>query len=118
MNINKHMNMNIHINIHTHDHARKVLPYKPQGIPVSLPAGLQLEAFWRRNYPIILGCVALLMVMFLWRFMYRVASVFISFSETMAKYGFLALSAALVSFAVSTSPPAIYHLLPLVLDAV
>lgn len=61
-------------------------------------AGLQAEAFWRRNYPIILACVAFLLVMLLWRIMYGVASTFISFSEGMAKYGFLALASSIVAF--------------------
>ncbi|XP_074588377.1 uncharacterized protein LOC141844244 [Curcuma longa] len=59
---------------------------------------LQMEAFWRRNYLVIMGAGAVAVCIFLWRIMFGVASTFIGLSEGMAKYGFLALATAIVAF--------------------
>ncbi|PON48616.1 import inner membrane translocase subunit [Trema orientale] len=61
--------------------------------------GLQIEAFFSRNYLVLLGAGALVACALLWRIMFGVANTFIGFSEGMAKYGFLALSSAIVAFA-------------------
>ncbi|KAI3890962.1 hypothetical protein MKX03_015588 [Papaver bracteatum] len=60
--------------------------------------GLHVEAFWRRNYLSILGAGAFGLCLILWRVMFGIADTFIGFSEGMAKYGFLALSSAMVAF--------------------
>ncbi|KAJ4831384.1 LOW QUALITY PROTEIN: hypothetical protein Tsubulata_044210 [Turnera subulata] len=57
--------------------------------------GLQVEAFWRRNYLFLFGAGGVLVVALLWRIMFGIASTFVGLSEGMAKYGFLALSAAM-----------------------
>ncbi|XP_062092290.1 uncharacterized protein LOC133798110 [Humulus lupulus] len=61
--------------------------------------GLQIEAFFRRNYLFVLGAVGVVACALLWRIMFGIANTFIGFSEGMAKYGFLALSTAIVAFA-------------------
>ncbi|KAF4380059.1 hypothetical protein F8388_018183 [Cannabis sativa] len=61
--------------------------------------GLQIEAFFRRNYLFVLGAVGVVACALLWRIMFGIANTFIGFSEGMAKYGFLALSSAIVAFA-------------------
>jgi hypothetical protein len=66
--------------------------------------GLQVEAFWRRNYMILVGAGAVVVCVALWRIMFGIASTFVGLSEGMAKYGFLALATALVAFAVSSIP--------------
>ncbi|KAG0481712.1 hypothetical protein HPP92_012570 [Vanilla planifolia] len=60
--------------------------------------GLQLEAFWKRNYLFILGAGGLVVCIALWRIMFALASSFVGLSEGMAKYGFLALATAIVAF--------------------
>lgn len=64
-------------------------------------AGLHVEAFWKRNYLLLVGAVGVGVCILLWRIMFGIASTFVGLSEGMAKYGFLALAAAMVSFAVS-----------------
>lgn len=64
---------------------------------------LQIEAFWRRNYLVLLGAGAFVVCILLWRVLFGIATTFIGFSEGMAKYGFLALSSAIVAFTVSCS---------------
>ena len=64
-------------------------------------AGLQVEAFWKRNVMILVGAAGVLSCFLLWQLMYGVANMFVSFSEGMAKFGFLAMAAATVSFTVS-----------------
>ncbi|XP_073017692.1 uncharacterized protein [Primulina eburnea] len=59
---------------------------------------LQREAFWKRNYLVILGAGGLVVCILLWRVLFGIANMFIGFSEGMAKYGFLALSSAIVAF--------------------
>ncbi|KAF5467552.1 hypothetical protein F2P56_017368 [Juglans regia] len=61
--------------------------------------GLQIEAFFRRNSLILIGAGGLLVCALLWRIMFGIASTFVGLSEGMAKYGFLALSSAIVAFA-------------------
>ncbi|XP_017984564.1 PREDICTED: uncharacterized protein LOC18587520 [Theobroma cacao] len=61
--------------------------------------GLHLEAFFKKNYLILFGAGGVLLCVLLWRIMFGIANSFIGLSEGMAKYGFLALSTAIVSFA-------------------
>ncbi|XP_006643799.2 uncharacterized protein LOC102705949 [Oryza brachyantha] len=61
--------------------------------------GLQVEAFWRRNYMLLVGAGAVVVCIALWRVMFGIASTFVGLSEGMAKYGFLALATAMVTFA-------------------
>ncbi|KAH6773865.1 import inner membrane translocase subunit [Perilla frutescens var. hirtella] len=61
-------------------------------------ARLQIEAFWKRNYMVVLGAGGLVVCILLWRLLFGIATTFIGFSEGMAKYGFLALSSAIVAF--------------------
>jgi len=63
--------------------------------------GLHLEAFWKRNYLVVVGAVAVLSCLLLWRIMFGIASLFVSLSEGMAKFGFLALAAGMVAIGVS-----------------
>ena len=63
--------------------------------------GLQMEAFWRTNYLVLVGVVGVFVWIALWRLMFGVASTFVGLSEGMAKYGFLALASAIVAFSVS-----------------
>ncbi|KAL0401061.1 UNVERIFIED_CONTAM: hypothetical protein Slati_4136000 [Sesamum latifolium] len=60
--------------------------------------GLQIEAFWMRNHLVILGAGGFVVSILLWRVLFGIASTFVGFSEGMAKYGFLALSSAIVAF--------------------
>ncbi|XP_020699002.1 uncharacterized protein LOC110111444 [Dendrobium catenatum] len=60
--------------------------------------GLQLEAFWKRNYLFILGAGGLVLCIALWKILFGLASTFVGLSEGMAKYGFLALATAIVAF--------------------
>ncbi|CAA6661890.1 unnamed protein product [Spirodela intermedia] len=60
--------------------------------------GLQTEAFWKRNYLVLVGAAGVLLCIVLWRLMFGVASTFVGLSEGMAKYGFLALASAMVAF--------------------
>ncbi|KAJ0551628.1 hypothetical protein HanHA300_Chr07g0259291 [Helianthus annuus] len=60
--------------------------------------GLQIEAFWRRNSLVLVGAGGVLVCILLWRVMFGIANTFIGLSEGMAKYGFLALSSAVVAF--------------------
>ncbi|KVI10041.1 uncharacterized protein LOC112524563 [Cynara cardunculus var. scolymus] len=61
--------------------------------------GLQMEAFWRRNSMVLLGAGGVFVCILLWRIMFGIANTFIGLSEGIAKYGFLALSSAIVAFA-------------------
>ncbi|GLT88495.1 hypothetical protein SLE2022_065200 [Rubroshorea leprosula] len=60
--------------------------------------GLQFEAFWKSNYLLLLGAGGVLLCALLWRIMFGIANTFVGLSEGMAKYGFLALSSAIVAF--------------------
>lgn len=60
--------------------------------------GMQIEAFWKRNSLVLVGAVGLGVCILLWRIMFGIANTFVGLSEGMAKYGFLALSTAIVSF--------------------
>ncbi|XP_022764886.1 uncharacterized protein LOC111310054 [Durio zibethinus] len=60
--------------------------------------GLQFDAFFKRNYLFLLGAGAVFLCALLWRIMFAVANTFVGLSEGMAKYGFLALSTAIVAF--------------------
>ncbi|XP_010516249.1 PREDICTED: uncharacterized protein LOC104791940 [Camelina sativa] len=61
--------------------------------------GLHVDAFWKKNNLLVFGAVAVFVCIFLWRIMFGIASTFVGLSEGMAKYGFLALSSAIVAFA-------------------
>jgi hypothetical protein len=61
--------------------------------------GLQIEAFWKRNSLVLVGAVGVMVCILLWRILFGIANTFIGLSEGMAKYGFLALSSAIVAFA-------------------
>lgn len=63
--------------------------------------GLHFDAFFKRNYLFLFGAGGVFVCALLWRVMFGIANTFVGLSEGMAKYGFLALSAAIVSFAVS-----------------
>ncbi|KAJ6819020.1 uncharacterized protein M6B38_404985 [Iris pallida] len=80
-------------------------------------AGLQLEAFWNRNYLVFVGAGAVVVCIALWRLLFGVANTFVGLSEGMAKYGFLALSTAIVAFVgmyirsrLTINPDKIYRL--------
>lgn len=60
--------------------------------------GLHVEAFWKRNYLVLLGAGGVASCIILWRVMFGIANTFVGLSEGMAKYGFLALSTAIISF--------------------
>ena len=64
--------------------------------------GLQFEAFFKRNSLFFFGATGVLLCALLWRIMFGIANTFVGLSEGMAKYGFLALSSAIVAFAVSS----------------
>lgn len=68
--------------------------------------GLHVEAFWKRNYLVLLGAGGVASCIILWRVMFGIANTFVGLSEGMAKYGFLALSTAIISFCVSSFPSA------------
>ncbi|KAK4363534.1 hypothetical protein RND71_018775 [Anisodus tanguticus] len=61
--------------------------------------GLQMEAFWKRNSLVLFGAAGVMVCILLWRVLFGIATTFIGLSEGMAKYGFLALSTAIVAFA-------------------
>lgn len=60
--------------------------------------GLQIEGFWKRNYLFMVGAGGVMVCIVLWRIMFGIANTFVGLSEGMAKYGFLALSSAIVAF--------------------
>ncbi|XP_078177083.1 uncharacterized protein LOC144571608 [Carex rostrata] len=62
--------------------------------------GLQIEAFWKKNYMVVVGAGAIVLCILLWRLMFGIADMTIGISEGLAKYGFLALATAMVSFAI------------------
>ncbi|KAG9155122.1 hypothetical protein Leryth_011098 [Lithospermum erythrorhizon] len=61
--------------------------------------GLQIEAFWKRNFLLVVGAGGVFVCIVLWRVLFGIANTFVGLSEGMAKYGFLALSTAIVAFA-------------------
>ncbi|CAN8254466.1 unnamed protein product [Cochlearia groenlandica] len=61
--------------------------------------GLHVDAFWKKNNLLVFGAGGVFVCIFLWRIMFGIASTFVGLSEGMAKYGFLALSSAIVAFA-------------------
>lgn len=60
--------------------------------------GLQIEAFVKRNHLFLLGAGGVVLCGVLWRILFGFANLFVGLSEGMAKYGFLALSSAIVAF--------------------
>ncbi|XP_047055886.1 uncharacterized protein LOC124662044 [Lolium rigidum] len=79
--------------------------------------GLQVEAFWRRNYMLLVGAGGVVVCIALWRVMFGIASTFVGLSEGMAKYGFLALATAMVAFAgmyararITINPDKVYRI--------
>jgi hypothetical protein len=63
---------------------------------------LQLEAFFKRNQLFLFGAAGVVFCAVLWRILFGIANTFVVLSEGMAKYGFLALSSAIVAFTVSS----------------
>lgn len=61
--------------------------------------GLQIEGFWKRNFLVLMGAGGVMVCILLWRIMFGIANTFVGLSEGFAKYGFLALSSAIVAFA-------------------
>ncbi|CAK9135913.1 unnamed protein product [Ilex paraguariensis] len=61
--------------------------------------GLQIDAFWKRNSLVLIGAGGVVVCILLWRVLFGIANTFVGLSEGMAKYGFLALSTAIVAFA-------------------
>ncbi|WJX34470.1 hypothetical protein P8452_22581 [Trifolium repens] len=59
---------------------------------------LQLEAFFKRNQLFLFGAAGVVFCAVLWRILFGIANTFVVLSEGMAKYGFLALSSAIVAF--------------------
>ncbi|KAL3837830.1 hypothetical protein ACJIZ3_022421 [Penstemon smallii] len=57
----------------------------------------KIEGFWNRNYLVVLGAGGFAVCIVLWKVLFGIANTFIGFSEGMAKYGFLALSASIVA---------------------
>ncbi|KAG5031645.1 hypothetical protein AAZX31_06G134500 [Glycine max] len=60
--------------------------------------GLQIEAFFKRNTLFLWGAGGVVLCAVLWRILFGIANLFVGLSEGMAKYGFLALSSAIVAF--------------------
>ncbi|XP_010497264.2 PREDICTED: uncharacterized protein LOC104774331, partial [Camelina sativa] len=60
--------------------------------------GLHIDGFWKKNSLFVVGAGGVFVCIFLWRIMFGIASTFVGRSEGMAKYGFLALSSAIVAF--------------------
>ncbi|KAK7410805.1 hypothetical protein VNO78_01912 [Psophocarpus tetragonolobus] len=60
--------------------------------------GLQMEAFFKRNHLFLWGAGGVVLCTVLWRVLFGIANLFVGLSEGMAKYGFLALSSAIVAF--------------------
>lgn len=86
--------------------ARKVVDKPIQAVSSTfaryrMALGLHIDAFWKKNNLLVFGAGAVFVCIFLWRIMFGIASTFVGLSEGMAKYGFLALSSAIVAFAVS-----------------
>ncbi|KAF3497423.1 hypothetical protein DY000_02056389 [Brassica cretica] len=88
--------------------ARKVVEKPMRAVSSSVgryrvALGLHVDAFWKKNSLVVFGAGGVFVCIFLWRVMFGIASTFVGLSEGMAKYGFLALSSAIVAFAVSVS---------------
>lgn len=86
--------------------ARKVVDKPMKSVTSSfgryrVALGLHVDAFWKKNSLVVFGAGGVFVCIFLWRVMFGIASTFVGLSEGMAKYGFLALSSAIVAFAVS-----------------
>ncbi|KAG2258132.1 hypothetical protein Bca52824_077426 [Brassica carinata] len=84
--------------------ARKVVEKPMRAVSSSVgryrvALGLHVDAFWKKNSPVVFGAGGVFVCIFLWRVMFGIASTFVGLSEGMAKYGFLALSSAIVAFA-------------------
>ncbi|KAJ0246829.1 hypothetical protein HA466_0173120 [Hirschfeldia incana] len=84
--------------------ARKVVEKPMKAVSSSfggyrVALGLHVDAFWKKNSLVVFGAGGVFVCIFLWRVMFGIASTFVGLSEGMAKYGFLALSFAIVAFA-------------------
>ncbi|KAL0714579.1 hypothetical protein Bca4012_021558 [Brassica carinata] len=84
--------------------ARKVVDKPMKAVTSSfgryrVALGLHVDAFWKKNSLVVFGAGGVFVCIFLWRVMFGIASTFVGLSEGMAKYGFLALSSAIVAFA-------------------
>ncbi|CAH8360381.1 unnamed protein product [Eruca vesicaria subsp. sativa] len=83
--------------------ARKVVEKPMKAVSSSfgryrVALGLHVDAFWKKNSLVVFGAGGVFVCIFLWRVMFGIASTFVGLSEGMAKYGFLALSSAIVAF--------------------
>ncbi|KAJ6744607.1 IMPORT INNER MEMBRANE TRANSLOCASE SUBUNIT [Salix purpurea] len=79
--------------------------------------GLQIDAFLKRNSLFLIGAGGVIICALLWRLMFGIANTFVSLSEGMAKYGFLALSSAMVAFSglyirsrITINPDKVYRM--------
>ncbi|XP_073262901.1 uncharacterized protein [Populus alba] len=79
--------------------------------------GLQIDAFLKRNSLFLFGAGGVIICALLWRIMFGIANTFVSLSEGMAKYGFLALSSAIVAFSglyirsrITINPDKVYRM--------
>ncbi|XP_065871599.1 uncharacterized protein [Euphorbia lathyris] len=79
--------------------------------------GLQIDAFWKRNLIVLIAAGGIAVCALLWRIMFGIANTFVGVSEGMAKYGFLALSSAIVAFAglylrsrITINPDRVYRI--------
>ncbi|XP_002520894.2 uncharacterized protein LOC8276632 [Ricinus communis] len=79
--------------------------------------GLQIDAFCKRNVLLLVGAGGVIVCALLWRIMFGIANTFVGLSEGMAKYGFLALSSAIVAFAglyirsrITVNPDRVYRI--------
>lgn len=79
--------------------------------------GLQIDAFLKRNSLFLIGAGGVIICALLWRIMFGIANTFVSLSEGMAKYGFLALSSAIVAFSglyirsrIAINPDKVYRM--------
>ncbi|KAK4351214.1 hypothetical protein RND71_030527 [Anisodus tanguticus] len=72
--------------------------------------GLQIEAFWKRNSFVLFGAAGVMVCILLWRVLFGIATTFIGLSEGMAKYGFLALSSAIVALLFTINPDKVYRM--------
>ncbi|CAL5223236.1 g5715 [Coccomyxa viridis] len=98
------------------DQARKMLDSAMQPGAAQKALSMQVESFWQRHGNKVLGLGAVFLLYVLWKTMFGVTSIFVNLSETMAEFGFLALSAAIIAFAglylrsrYSIRPDAVYR---------
>eukprot|EP00884_Botryococcus_braunii_P014833 jgi/Botrbrau1/23350/Bobra.0051s0009.1 len=59
---------------------------------------LQLDAFWQAHGNKVIALASFLSIFLLWRMLFSMTTTFVTLSNKMAEYGFLALSIAIASF--------------------